>query len=124
MNGLRTKVPVPEIDLRRQGAALALGLSGWVVLGLTALPGVQGLRPAAVFAFVLIAPGTALVRLLPFRDPLERVVLAVALSASLATLLAEAAAIGHFWHPAAMLAVLAAACSAAAVVELRRGVPT
>jgi len=124
VNGLRTKVPVPEIDLRRQGVALALGLSGWLVLGLTALPGVQGLRPAAVFAFVLIAPGTALVRLLPFRDPLERVVLAVALSASLATLLAEAAAIGHFWHPTAMLAVLAAACSAAAVVELRRGVPT
>ena len=123
MNGQHNKIPVPEIGLRRQGAALALGLSGWLVLGLTALPGVQGLRPAAVFAFVLIAPGTALVRLLPLRDPLERAVLAVALSASLATLLAEAAAIGHFWHPTAMLAALAAACSAAAVVELRRGGP-
>jgi len=124
MNGQHNKIPVPEIGLRRQGVALALGLSGWLVLGLTALPGAQGLRPAAVFAFVLIAPGTALVRLLPLRDPLERAVLAVALSASLATLLAEAAAIGHFWHPTAMLAALAAACSAAAVVELRRAVPT
>ena len=124
MNGLHNKAPAPEIDLRRQGVALALGLSGWLALGLTVLPGVQGLRPAAVFAFVLIAPGAALVRLLPLRDPLERVVLAVALSASLATLLAEAAAIGHFWHPTAMLAALATACSAAVVVELRRGVPT
>ena len=124
MSGLPRKARAPDIDLRRHRVALALGLSGWVVLGLTALPGVQGLRPAAVFAFVLIAPGAALVRLLPLRDPLERVVLAVALSASLATLLAEAAAIGHFWHPTAMLAALAAACSAAAVVELRRGVRT
>ena len=123
MNGQHDKIPVPGTGLRRQGVALALGLSGWLVLALTALPGVQGLRPAAVFAFVLIAPGAALVRLLPLRDPLERVVLAVALSASLATLLAEAAAIGHFWHPTAMLAVLAAACSAAAVAEWRRGVP-
>jgi hypothetical protein len=118
------KAPVPGIDLRRQGVPLALGLSGWLVLGLTALPGAQGLRPAAVFAFVLVAPGTALIRLLPLHDPLERAVLAVALSASLATLLAEAAAIGHFWHPAVILAALAAACSAAAAVELRRGVRT
>ncbi|HYB87563.1 MAG TPA: hypothetical protein VEC76_11965 [Streptosporangiaceae bacterium] len=119
MNGQLTKLTAPAIDVRRQAIPLLLAVAGWLVLALTVLVDAPGLRTAAVFAFALAGPGTALIRLLPLRDPLERAVLAVALSASLATLLAEAAAIGHFWHPTAVLAALAALCSAAAVAELR-----
>jgi hypothetical protein len=99
-------------------------VSGWLVLGITAVGGLQVIRPFAVFVFVLAGPGTALVRLLPLREMLERVVLAAAISLSLATLVAEAVYIGHVLRPAVMLALLAAVCSAAAGVELARGVRT
>lgn len=97
-------------------------VSGWLVLGMTALGRLQVVRPVALFAFVLVVPGIAVVRLLPLREPLERAVLAVAISLSLATLAAEAAYIGHVLHPAVVLAMLAAACSITAGVELTRGV--
>ncbi len=97
-------------------------VSGWLVLGMTALGGLQVVRPVALFAFALAVPGIAVVRLLPVREPLERAVLAVAISLSLATLAAEAAYIGHVLHPAVVLAMLAAACSITAGVELTRGV--
>jgi hypothetical protein len=101
---------------------LLLIVSGWVVLGITAMGELPAIRPLAVFAFVLAGPGTALVRLLPPRERLEQAVLAVALSLSLATLAAEAAYIGHVLRPAAVLAGLATVCSAAAAAELVRGV--
>jgi hypothetical protein len=111
---------LPEV--KRLMIPLLLAVSGWLVLGITAVGEFQGIRAFAVFAFALTGPGTALVRLLPLREPLERAVLAVAVSMSLATLVAEAAYIGHVLRPAVMLAVLATACSAAAAVELARGV--
>jgi hypothetical protein len=97
-------------------------VSGWLVLGMTAVGSMQVVRPVAVFAFALAVPGIAVVRLLPLRDPLERAVLAVAISLSLATLAAEAAYIGRVLHPAVVLAMLAAACSVTAGMELTRGV--
>ncbi|HUZ37882.1 MAG TPA: hypothetical protein VMV17_16290 [Streptosporangiaceae bacterium] len=112
---------VPSISLRRQGVPLLLAVSGWAVLGLTLAGGPEPVRIAAVFAFALIAPGLALVRLLPVRDFLERGVLAVALGMSLATLTAEAVAIRHILTPTPVLVVLAAICSAAALAELARG---
>lgn len=97
-------------------------VSGWLVLGITAWGGLHVLRPLAVFAFALAGPGTAAVRLLPLREFLERVVLAVAISLSLATLVAEAAYIGHVLRPIVVLIALATACSVTAAVELTRGV--
>jgi GT2 family glycosyltransferase len=97
-------------------------VSGWLVLGITAVGAFQAIRPLAVFVFALAGPGTALVRLLPVRERLERAVLAVAVSLSLATLAAEAAYIGHVLRPAVVLAGLATVCTAAAAAELTRGV--
>jgi uncharacterized membrane protein len=100
---------------------LLLALSGWLVLGITTMAGHSPIRPIAVFAFVLICPGLALVRLLPIRDFLERAVLAVALGLSLATLTAETADINDVLQPTHVLVVLAAICSGAALTELVRG---
>jgi hypothetical protein len=101
---------------------LLLIVSGWLVLGITTVGELQAIRPLAVFAFALTGPGTALVRLLPVAERLERAVLAVAVSLSVATLAAEAAYIGHVLRPAVVLAGLATICSAAAAAELIRGV--
>jgi len=107
--------------LRRWSIALLLAVSGWLVLGLIVVTGQPALRAPAVFAFVFICPGLAIVRLLPLRDPLERAVLAVALGLSLAALAAEGMAISHILQPAMVLVALASLCTAAAVAEVVRG---
>jgi hypothetical protein len=107
--------------LRHRAFPLLLAVSGWLVVGITSVGGMHAARPLAVFAFALAGPGTAVVRLLPVTEFLERAVLAVAISVSLAALVAEAAYIGHLLRPAVMLMALAAACSAAAAAELARG---
>jgi uncharacterized membrane protein len=109
------------VSPRRWGIALILAASGWLVLALTAVTGQPLLRAPAVFAFVLICPGLAVVRLLPLRDRLEQAVLAVALGLSLAALAAEGIAISHILRPALVLVALASLCTAAAAAELARG---
>lgn len=106
--------------LRGRAIPLLLAVSGWVVLAVTAAGGPEPVRTFAVFAFALVAPGVAVVRLLPLRDPLERTVLAVALGLSLATITAEGSAIAHILAPTLTLAVLATVCSAGALIELTR----
>jgi peptidoglycan/LPS O-acetylase OafA/YrhL len=101
---------------------LLLGVSGWLVLGITCVGEFAAVRPAAVFAFTLTGPGVAVVRLFPLKELLERAVLAVAVSLSLATLAAEAAYIGHALAPGVVVVVLATVCTAAAVAELAGGV--
>jgi uncharacterized membrane protein len=91
-----------------------------VVLGITAVAGHGLIRPIAVFAFALLGPGTAVIRLLPLRDFLERAVLAVALGLSLASLVAEAVAIAHVLSPVPVLVILASICTAAALAEMAR----
>jgi hypothetical protein len=119
-----------SLNLRRRAIPLLLAASGWLVLGVTAVGANEVIRSFAVFAFVLICPGAALVRLLPIRDLLERAVLAVALGMSLAVLYAEAAAIRskavEYAGPGGLrstlvLVVLATICSTAALTELTRG---
>jgi hypothetical protein len=107
--------------LRQRLFPLLLAVSGWLVVGITSLGGMHAARPLAVFAFALAGPGTAVARLLPVTEFGERAVLAAAISVSIATLVAEAAYIGHLLRPAVMLMALATACSAAAAVELARG---
>ena len=109
-----------SFNLRRHAIPLALAISGWLVVAITAAGAHTIVRPIAVFAFVLVVPGMALVRLLPIRDLLERAVLTLALGMSLALLIAEGADIGHVLQPVVVLAVLAAICSAAAITELAR----
>ena len=104
-----------------RGISLLLAVSGWIVLGIVAAGGPAALRIFAVFAFTLICPGTALVRLLPLRDSLERAVLAVALSLSFGVLVGEAAGIGHRPQPSLVLVALASVCTAAALAELVQG---
>lgn len=106
---------------RRWGIGLVLAASGWLVLGLTAVTGQPLARAPALFAFVFVCPGLAVVRLLPLRDPLERAVLTVALGLSLAALAAEGMAISHILQPAMVLVALASLCTAAAAAELAKG---
>ncbi|GEM_PF-4121467 len=109
---------IPSADLRRLAIALTPAAAGWVVLIITAVAGHSVIRAVAVFAFVLVGPGVAVVRLLPIRDVLERGVLVLALGLSLALLTAEATAISHILRPAVVLVVLILICSAAALTEL------
>jgi hypothetical protein len=119
-----TRVPerltIRSLRLHFRGVPLLLAVSGWAVLGLTAVVGHGLIRSVAVFAFALFGPGTAVVRLLPVRDFLERTVLAVALGLSLATLAAETMDIAQILSPALVLTVLATICTAAAVTEMAR----
>jgi uncharacterized membrane protein len=111
---------MPLLNLCRQAIPHALAVSGWLVLAITAAAGHSIVRSVAVFAFVLVGPGVAVVRLLPIRDPLERAVLALALGMSMALLIAEAADIRHILQPMLVLVVLAVICSTAALTELAR----
>jgi uncharacterized membrane protein len=113
---------MPE-SRRRQSRVipLLLAVSGWITLGIVAVGGPAALRIFAVFAFTLICPGTAIVRLLPLRDWLERAVVTVALSLSFGALVGEAAGISHRTQPSLVLIVLASICTAAALAELVEG---
>jgi hypothetical protein len=101
---------------------LLLALSGWIVFGIVAARAPTPARAIAVFAFTLICPGAALVRLLPVRDLLERAVLGVAIGLSLAALAAQTAATGHPPHALLVVAALALVCTlAAAFAEATQG---
>jgi hypothetical protein len=115
---------MPPLTWRHRIIPLLLGVSGWIVLGITTVSAFQGIRIFAVFAFALIGPGIALIRLLPLKDFLEQAVLAIALGLSLAALTAETAAIARVLQPGLVLMVLASICSAAAIAELLRGAKT
>ncbi len=121
MNSVITRMRLRPVSPRRWAIALLLAASGWLVLGITAVTGQPLARAPAVFAFVLVCPGLAVVRLLPLRDRLEQAVLAVALGLSLAALAAEGMAISHILQPAMVLVCLAALCTAAAAADLARG---
>jgi hypothetical protein len=114
------RITIQSLRRRCRGVPLLLAVSGWVVLAITAVAGPGPIRSAAVFAFAFFGPGTAVVRLLPLRDFLEKAVLAVALGLSLVTLTAEAMAIAQILSPALMLTVLASICTAAALAEMAR----
>ncbi len=117
----------PTLRFRPTPVSSALAVVGWLVLAVTFLVG-QPVRTIVVFAFVLIGPGIAIIRLLPLRDPLEQAVIALALGMSLAALVAEAVAIAHVLRPTLALAILAAMCTVAALTEMtqaaKRKVPS
>ena len=107
--------------MRSRVLSLLLAASGWIVLGIVTAQAPTPARTIAVFGFVLICPGAVLIRLLRLRDPLERVVLGLAIGLSLATLISEVAAIGHPVRAQLVLVVLASVCTVAALAEMARG---
>ena len=118
-NTLPTRKPQPP---RSRIISLLLAVSGWIVFGIIAVHAPTPARAIAVFAFTLICPGAALVRLLPLRDLLERAVLGVAIGLSLAALVAQTAATGHPPQALLVVAVLALVCTlAAALAEAAQG---
>jgi uncharacterized membrane protein len=104
--------------LRSRVLSLLLAVSGWIVLGLVIAHAPTAARIIAVFGFILVCPGAALVRLIPLRDLLERAVLSVATGLSLATLTGEAAALGRPTQARLVLIVLASVCTAAALAKM------
>jgi hypothetical protein len=107
---------------RSRVISLLLAVSGWIVLGIVAARAPTPARAVAVFAFTLICPGAALVRLLPLRDLLERAVLGAAIGLSLAALAAQTAATGRPPQALLVVAVLALVCTlAAALAEATQG---
>ena len=113
---------VPSSERRRsQVISLLLAASGWIALGIVMAQAPTAARTIAVFGFILICPGAALIRLLPLRDLLERAVLGLAIGLSLAALTGEAASLGHPTQGRLVLAVLASICTAAALAEVARG---
>ena len=72
-----------------------------ILTGLAVFSGyLQPLRVTLVFAFMLVCPGMAYIRLLRLRDPLVELVLAVALSLALDTLVAMVLLYVGPWSPA------------------------
>lgn len=118
----RDVLAMPRSEGRRSRAlSLLLAVSGWIVLGIVVAQAPTPARTIAVFGFVLICPGAVLIRLLRLRDPLERVVLGLAIGLSLATLISEVAALGHPVRAQLVLVVLASVCTVAALAEMVRG---
>lgn len=112
---------------------LILLVSGWLALAATLLPAASFERIVPTVAFLVLAPGAALVgmqrRLGRWkrgrqtepgeRDRLESTVLAVVLSLSLATLVSEGFFIGHAFTLTRAMAALAGITSVAALFPLR-----
>lgn len=107
--------------VRSQALSLLLAVSGWIVLGIIKAQAPTAARTIAIFGFVLICPGAALIRLLPLRDLLERAVLGIAIGLSLAALTAGAAALRHPMQTRIVLIVLASVCTAASLPRWLRG---
>jgi uncharacterized membrane protein len=122
MSMTRDVLAMPRSEGRRSRVlSLLLAASGWIVLGIVMAQAPTPARTIAVFGFVLICPGAVLIRLLRLRDPLERVVLGLAIGLSLATLISEVAALGHPVRAQLVLVVLASVCTVAALAEMVLG---
>jgi uncharacterized membrane protein len=122
MSMTRDVLTMPRAEgMRSRVLSLLLAVSGWIVLGIVVAQAPTPVRTIAVFGFILVCPGAVVIRLLRLRDPLERVVLGLAIGLSLATLTSEVAAIGHPTRAQLVLVVLASVCTVAALAEIVRG---
>lgn len=99
--------PTLIIILALLSILLALTSSGWA------------LRPYVLFLFVLICPGMATIRLLRVNDSLTELILAIALSLALGTLLAELLVLTKHWSPTLILAGLVGISLIGAVLQIR-----
>jgi hypothetical protein len=93
-------------------------LYAWLAVLITAAPDVPvPIRVLVVFSFVLVGPGIPIIGLLRHSRPLEHFVLALMVSMSLATLLAEGMALLGRLTGLAALAALAGITTVAAALE-------
>jgi hypothetical protein len=93
-------------------------LYAWLAVVITAAPHVPvPLRVLVVFTFVFVGPGIPIIGLLRHSRPLEHFVLALMVSMSLATVLAEGMALVGRLTGLAGLAALAGITTVAAVLE-------
>jgi hypothetical protein len=100
-------------------AASALGALGVTYAGVG-----PPLRPLVALWFLAVCPGMALIRLLGLRDPLSEVVLAIAVSLSLETIVASIMIYAGAWSPQRSLDIvvgIALAGAATQVLLLQRG---
>jgi hypothetical protein len=81
----------------------------------------SGVRLPVVLWFLLVCPGTALVRLLDLEDLLAEITVGVAVSAALAIIVSGVMLYAGAWSPNATLAVLLGITIFATVVDMRRG---
>ena len=106
--------------LNRTWPAMSMSAASVAAIAAFALPEGNPVRAAVVLGFLLIGPGMAIVRPLRLAGGATQLVLAFAVSATVETMLGLAMVYLHLWSPGALLVVLAAACLAAGVLELRR----
>ena len=116
--------PTPLTLLTPLPQRLALAASGWLALAATALPDGSPARVAIAFAFLLLCPGAAAVRIATAAldrgrgrtmDLLEAGVLTVAVSLALGALVGEAFFISHSFTTTRAIIALAAITTAAAL---------
>jgi len=109
--------PTPLTLLAPLPSRLGLAASGWLALAATALPDGSPARIAIAFAFLLLCPGAAAVRLGGAvldrgrdrsMDLLEAGVLTVAVSLALGALVGEAFFVSHSFTTTRAIAALAA----------------
>lgn len=117
------RASIPRVDRLvkrlREVWPIGLAVSGWLAVAFVVLGAPVLVRTLAVFGFVLLGPGLSLVAFLERSGPLERLVLAVAVGTSLATLLAETMSLSAHWSPTLALCGLAALCTGAVALKQR-----
>lgn len=101
--------------------SVAAFLYGWVVLLIVSVGAPVPLRTLAVFSFAALGPALALRRFLPGRDHLERLVISVAVSLSIAVMITLALALGHVFSARLAIACIAAFDSLAVIADLAVG---
>jgi hypothetical protein len=82
----------------------------------------SAVRPIFLAWFVLVCPGMAVVGLLRLRDLVTEIVLSIALSLALGTLVAELQVLTRQWSPATVLAILIGISLVGALLQLKNGV--
>ncbi len=94
--------------------ALFAGIFAWANFG-----GI--VRSAIIFLFMLLVPGLAYTRLVHIRDFLVEIIIAVAISLVLGTILAESMVFLHIWSPNAGLGALIVLSLLGAYLQARQG---
>ena len=77
------------------------------------------LRPILIFTFLRICPGMAFVRLLHIQNPLSELTIAIGLSLTIDTIIAEIMIYSEIWSPKLGLAALICISTVGALLQLR-----
>lgn len=97
-------------------SAIGVGILTWGDSG-------SFLRPIVSFWFTLVCPGMSIIGLLHFKDRLAELVLAIALSLSITTILAEVMALTQLWSPIAGLGILIGISLIGATLQIKSVLP-